>query len=659
MKHIEDDESLISYTLDEISEWHTKSDQVKIPDIQRGFVWRPLQIETLWESLLRGLPIGSFIFHKTEEGVYDILDGQQRATAIALGVKGNKKIWKMKHESMLWLDLGNEEEPCTFRLITKFHPWGYQRKGNRVNLILGDKQNAYDFFNEKVKVEYDKLLEEDRCWPYDAYLPVPFHHLISFAKEDRSFQGLIEDVKKEYPRLRNKYIESSDDYIEKLENMEKGIEGIKKDIQKVLSIKIPTIIFSPKPQESEFKYSSNIDPDPIEALFVRINSAGTPLAGEELIYSIYKAIEGNLSKIEDLKIEFVKNSKIVALSSLIARANILKEKNKEPSLPGRINVRNFRIWMKEGSDFNAELDIFIKESCEKTFDQGKEILLYDENTNDFGLPNILLSKMAESAHQIFFVLLYRLHNYGEKEFDSIKNDEDLRKRVVGKMTSWFLFGKGKNLKDHRACLVKIWEKIHEEDARKFWSNKGFFLQDEDEIMLTLPSPDCLKKQLQEKRWSTFLSKTKWNRSLLLYGQRRYIESLIESDKWSIETPWDWDHIHPQNKIRGQGFNKEEHKKLKEWHNSIGNLMALDFPTNRSCRDKKTTKKFEEIKEFGLENFFVEESKGDVWDTENNDLKLPNKAKELQEIIQDRYCRIYRHWYETLEIGKLGYTPNDN
>jgi uncharacterized protein with ParB-like and HNH nuclease domain len=34
--------------------------KVALPMIQRGFVWKPNQIIELWDTLLRGMPIGSF-----------------------------------------------------------------------------------------------------------------------------------------------------------------------------------------------------------------------------------------------------------------------------------------------------------------------------------------------------------------------------------------------------------------------------------------------------------------------------------------------------------------------------------------------------------------------------------------------------------------------
>ena len=55
----------------------------KIPNIQRGLVWKSIQMELLWDSILRGFPIGSMlVLDRKGNGGGDILDGQQRANAI-------------------------------------------------------------------------------------------------------------------------------------------------------------------------------------------------------------------------------------------------------------------------------------------------------------------------------------------------------------------------------------------------------------------------------------------------------------------------------------------------------------------------------------------------------------------------------------------------
>ncbi|HEX3960595.1 MAG TPA: DUF262 domain-containing protein [Trebonia sp.] len=75
--------------------------EIKLPEIQRGYVWKPTQVAKLLESLYRGYPTGSLLFWKTTETPLSrdfdlagtpphpviqplyLLDGQQRLTALS------------------------------------------------------------------------------------------------------------------------------------------------------------------------------------------------------------------------------------------------------------------------------------------------------------------------------------------------------------------------------------------------------------------------------------------------------------------------------------------------------------------------------------------------------------------------------------------------
>ena len=90
-----------------------------LPAIQREFVWPQHKIEALFDSLLRGYPIGTMLSWKVEgkarydfqfynlvhafdvrkghntkvgkivkDSVYGVLDGQQRMTALNIGLRG-------------------------------------------------------------------------------------------------------------------------------------------------------------------------------------------------------------------------------------------------------------------------------------------------------------------------------------------------------------------------------------------------------------------------------------------------------------------------------------------------------------------------------------------------------------------------------------------
>ena len=123
-----------------------------LPDIQREFVWSAKKVERLFDSLMRGYPIGSFLFWKLDETsktnfrFYDfirdyhardkkhnpvastkktdnnltaILDGQQRLTALYIGLRGSyaykKKFLAESHpkaypKRFLYLDIVNTFE---------------------------------------------------------------------------------------------------------------------------------------------------------------------------------------------------------------------------------------------------------------------------------------------------------------------------------------------------------------------------------------------------------------------------------------------------------------------------------------------------------------------------------------------------------------------
>ena len=94
----------------EISRWQDNH-RISILPLQRGSVWSPRQVELLWDSLLRGFPIGSFAVssvlaspaQKTTdaEPEFFLLDGQQRYHAISLGYHQTED----RSQAALWLDL--------------------------------------------------------------------------------------------------------------------------------------------------------------------------------------------------------------------------------------------------------------------------------------------------------------------------------------------------------------------------------------------------------------------------------------------------------------------------------------------------------------------------------------------------------------------------
>ena len=77
------------YALAEVAGCADTGRHLNLPQIQRGLVWKAAQIELLWDSILRGFPIGSFVVAEfsdnNNESSLQLLDGQQRMNAIKLG----------------------------------------------------------------------------------------------------------------------------------------------------------------------------------------------------------------------------------------------------------------------------------------------------------------------------------------------------------------------------------------------------------------------------------------------------------------------------------------------------------------------------------------------------------------------------------------------
>ncbi len=132
-----------------------------LPAIQREFVWKPDQIYALFDSLMQGFPVGSFLFWKIERDtakafqffdfsreyhqrdnphcpplgkvpngpVTAVLDGQQRLTALNVGLRGSlaikeaNKWWnnpKAFPVKRLYLDLLHEPEPDENGVVYRF-----------------------------------------------------------------------------------------------------------------------------------------------------------------------------------------------------------------------------------------------------------------------------------------------------------------------------------------------------------------------------------------------------------------------------------------------------------------------------------------------------------------------------------------------------------
>ncbi len=74
------------------------------PDFQREYVWQPRQRTRLIESILLGIPLPAFYFNQSGDGTYQVVDGVQRLSTIALFMSDGHRLSGVDLEYLTNLD---------------------------------------------------------------------------------------------------------------------------------------------------------------------------------------------------------------------------------------------------------------------------------------------------------------------------------------------------------------------------------------------------------------------------------------------------------------------------------------------------------------------------------------------------------------------------
>lgn len=170
---------------------------VALPMIQRGSVWKPKQIIDLWDSLLRGMPMGSLMFSEIPAGVdvrkisekemiktpdtgaIGLIDGQQRTLAMLLSWTFNKDV---EIDKRIWVDFDDkpgDEHLFRLRVTTKNQPFGFQKNSPSTKLSLSESNEARKPFNDKAYTQ-DEVFKMAK--PYQSKLAIQLRELIELWK---------------------------------------------------------------------------------------------------------------------------------------------------------------------------------------------------------------------------------------------------------------------------------------------------------------------------------------------------------------------------------------------------------------------------------------------------------------------------------------------
>ncbi len=326
--------------------------RIVLPMIQRGSVWKPHQVMDLWDSLLRGMPLGSMLagmvreqvkyfqpinrklIELPAEGGLSLLDGQQRTLAMLLAWPEVGREVDMKRR--VWIDLGLDDKYdhlFRFHFSTENHPFGFGHSGASgtavPKLSVAERRTALMTYFDVWKAEQEKPMStaERRQALWKAQCVVPWHGVVPLnlqkvlrvfrqsANDSHDFDTVIRTCLEEQVNglveRKNMLVERSkaadsvdlDHAIMRLavDHLDKQIKAIKAVSESDLTGRVQRLFnslsdfsgqYMPVIELPDRVFSTGTDDsdkDPaLAVLFNRIGTGGTALSNADYVYSVIK-----------------------------------------------------------------------------------------------------------------------------------------------------------------------------------------------------------------------------------------------------------------------------------------------------------------------------------------------------------------------------------
>ena len=475
--------------------------------------------------MVRGFPVGSciltpFDFSRGQQKFkfqvgnasqpnFHLLDGQQRATAIALGFLNPWAGMCEPVPTVLWVDLAsppkNLDSLFSFRVLTRSHPWGYQR--NDPTRRIGSSEmrkalGAYQRVSPLLSGMRPAQLPLTHVWPWDAIAPIPVAMLIEAVRMDGRdiFSELKNAIEKlpfwqliqgdediTWPKHVRAALNGSDPLLR--QRLELLCKGISEAVLESGGYGIPALVLPQTSRDNGSSYTAEIDP--VETLFIRINTAGTKLEGEELLYSILKSAWPEAPQwIEKIHYQLMTPPRLVLLATRLVQASIGREQ--QGGMPPSPTVNGFRRIIHEEKFRDSMKDFLTKsERGASVIHTAKKLL----EEKPHGLPPVLSAGIARDNPDVMLLLLrwIDLMNFRDP---FVCLDLAERQRLVGMITaiSWFAA-------DSRQTTNILWNRLEDcpiDELPLFFSRDTFSslleLDPSGQFrMLPIYPPDVLKE----------------------------------------------------------------------------------------------------------------------------------------------------------------------
>ncbi|TVP81305.1 MAG: DUF262 domain-containing protein [Puniceicoccaceae bacterium] len=506
--------------------------QLYLPSIQRHFVWKPEKICKMFDSLMRGYPIGTFLFwevpdekrhdyafyqfiqHYSEfdnyendvapvdlpKGIIGILDGQQRLNSMFVALSGS------------YCEFNNASGAWTTK------SYNYDKKHFYINL-LGTP-------------------DEDDHWAYD----------FRFLSDDEHTR-----LKKNHTSMwcrvgKAMHWEGDDEVAQALNELTQGHSYDPEQTEKALDILKHLKEILQKEDAIAAFWVRNKELSEALEIFIRVNRGGIQLSSMDLYFSTIAAfwkegryeVEkflGEINSVSDRGFNF-------EISSLVLASLALSDG------PIQLNVESFGPKHVEAIKSRwTDICNHMMAAAELLHTWG-----FDGNNNisiHAGLPVALAHKSG---------------------YDMSASAEELRRLVIRSLISDF-YARGTSRRN------KILIEIREFMAKDAERHKSFNLE---RLMGTIKLPVGISFQVIDETIEELLTTEIWKPKAYL------LLSLLHGHHALHQTYFDKDHIHPQKKfsdLSQYDLAPEEEAQWREKRDQLPNIQLLQGSVNRSKQDE--------------------------------------------------------------------------
>ncbi|MER0204453.1 MAG: DUF262 domain-containing protein [Nitrosomonas sp.] len=622
---------------------------VALPLIQRGFVWKPKQIIDLWDTLLRGMPMGSLMYSlippgvevreiggkdliKTpESGAIGLIDGQQRTLAMLIpwekvGEKMDRRIW------VDFFDKPSDEHLFRLYVTTKNQPFGFQKTSPSTKLPLGERTAAREEFikqHKKLDLSQDFLFKMAK--PYHAKFPLDLRILIEGWKHQSNLGNQESKsvwVNKIEEMLERMIVEKLS--IDDLELAKIRISRFADALERFFALQIPLLKVDPAlfsvNDLNNSDHNENNDP-PLAILFKRVGTGGTLLSDADYAYSIIKNLHPETYTLVEALYSAGNIASLLSPTDLVMTTVRLvaaeyKEKLTDWESPRKIEFH--RLIKHDGFLKDGFLPLIRSDLLNDAFASLTKLLKFDKKNNPYGLPLHTFPLLNRPLIQVLlrWIRIVQLRVSGDVNFIL----EQSRGEILRFIMYWQL-----GVIDQRKASLIAFQQFRTDDV--CFSGKEIyktFIKERVAIPIASPekilevkqdvvfSPDATRlrgwerfdtqRATEEENFIVSLYQRWWGNGhyvhpLLLWLQREIVAEFDGSPVAGREedTPYDYDHICPVNHW-GNWTGSSKGNRLIDflarenngghWRvgNSIGNLRVWQSGENRSYGDATPSEK---------------------------------------------------------------------